>query len=141
MIEDKGLSIAVHYRRSREKAAARARIVAVAAGLGAVRLVGGKQVLNVLPLGAPHKGLALERVMARLGLETAVYVGDDDTDEDVFALGDPGRLLTIRVRRRRDSLAACYIRTQAEIDALLRRLLAFRPAPRVGRGEGPKALA
>jgi trehalose 6-phosphate phosphatase len=126
-VEDKGLSLTVHYRRSREKRAARARILAVTAGLGEVRLVGGKQVVNILPRGAPHKGLALERVRARLGCETAVYVGDDETDEDVFALGRPGRLLGIRVRRRRGSAAACYIRTQAEIDALLRHLLALRP--------------
>jgi hypothetical protein len=53
-------------------------------------------------------------------------VGDDETDEDVFALRRPGRLLGIRVRRRRGSSAAYYIRTQAEIDRLLRALLAFR---------------
>ena len=132
-IEDKGLSLAVHYRRSREKRAARARILAAAAGLGEVRLVGGKQVVNVLPPGA-HKGLALERVRTRLGCETAVYVGDDETDEDVFALGRPGRLLGIRVRRRGGSAAAGYIRTQAEIDALLRLLLALRQGPRARRG-------
>jgi trehalose 6-phosphate phosphatase len=90
------------------------------------RLLEGKQVLNVLPRGAPHKGLALERVKRRLGLEAAVYVGDDDTDEDVFALARPGELLGIRVRRRAGSAADCYIRTQVEIDLLLRRLLELR---------------
>jgi len=129
-IEDKGLSLAVHYRRSREKRAARARILAAAAGLGEARLVAGKQVLNVLPAGAPHKGRALEHVRARLGCETAVYVGDDETDEDVFALGRAGRLLGIRVGCGKRSAAAFYIRTQAEIDALLRHLLAFRRGPR-----------
>jgi trehalose 6-phosphate phosphatase len=130
-IEDKGLSLAVHYRRSRQKRAARARILAVAAGLGEVRLVAGKQVLDLLPPGAPDKGLALDRVRDRLGCETAVYVGDDETDEDVFALGGTGRLLGIRVGRRRGSAASFYIRTQAEIDALLRRLLALRKGPRL----------
>jgi trehalose 6-phosphate phosphatase len=133
VIEDKGLSVAVHYRRARDKAAARARILAAAAGLGEARLLWGKQVLNVLPFDAPHKGQALERIRARLGLDTAVYVGDDDTDEDVFALGRPGRLLGIRVRRRAGSAATCYIRSQSEIDRLLRQLLDLRK----GRDLGP----
>ncbi len=134
-IEDKGLSIAVHYRRSRERREARERILAAAARLGGVRLVGGRLVLDVLPSGAPHKGLALEQARARLACDTAVFVGDDETDEDVFALDQPGRLLTIRVGRSRSSAASYYIRTQAEIDPLLRLLAggATRRATRRGR--------
>jgi len=139
-IEDKGLSLAVHYRRSRRKGAARARILAAAAGLHDARCLRGKQVLNLLPLGAPHKGHALERVMAQLGLDRAVYVGDDETDEDVFVLGRRGRLLGIRVRRRPASAAGWYIRTQAEIDVLLRRLLELRGGPQATRREDVKAL-
>jgi trehalose 6-phosphate phosphatase len=127
VIEDKGLSLAIHYRSSREKRKARARILAAAGRLGGVRLLGGKQVLNVLPGGAPHKGLALERARARLGCDTAVYVGDDETDEDVFALDRPDKLLAIRVGRKRDSAAAYCIRTRAEIDRVLESLLACRP--------------
>ena len=129
-IEDKRLSLAVHYRRSRRKGVARARILAAAARLHDARRLRGKHVVNLLPLGAPHKGQALERVMARLGLERAVYVGDDETDEDVFTLGRRGRLLGIRVRRRAGSAAEYYIRTQAEIDVLLRRLLELRGGDR-----------
>jgi len=55
VIEDKGYSIAIHYRLSREKKEARAAILKAAAGLGDVRVVGGKQVVNILPHGAPHK--------------------------------------------------------------------------------------
>ena len=134
-IEDKGLSIAVHYRQCRDKAKARARVLAAATRLGPARLLGGKQVLNILPTGAPHKGQALERARTRLRCETAVYVGDDETDEDVFALGRPGRLLGIRVGRKRGSSAAFYVRTQADVDRLLRRLLALRS--RAGVETGP----
>lgn len=136
-IEDKGLSIAVHYRRCRDKAKTRARVLAAAARLGPARLLGGKQVLNILPAGAPHKGQALERARARLRCETAVYVGDDETDEDVFALGRPGRLLGIRVGRKRGSSAAFYVRTQADLDRLLRRLLALRASAGVETGPLP----
>jgi trehalose 6-phosphate phosphatase len=125
-IEDKAFSVAVHYRQSREKRTVRAALRTAARSLGDVRLIPGKQVLNVLPAGAPHKGMALERVRAGLGCETAVYVGDDDTDEDVFALDRPARLLTIRVGRKARSKADYYLRRQTDIDALLRRLLTLR---------------
>lgn len=127
-IEDKALSLSIHYRQSRQKKRARAAIGAAVAPLvaGGARLMGGKQVVNVLPQGAPHKGAALERARARLGCDTAIYVGDDDTDEDVFALDQPGRLLGVRVGRRADSHADYYLRGQREIDALLRLLIRAR---------------
>lgn len=125
-IEDKTYSIAVHYRHSRAKKRAREAILAAAQELGKTRIVGGKQVINILPIGAPHKGLALERARDRLRCDTAIYIGDDDTDEDVFALDQPGRLLTIRVGSTRNSLAAYSIRNQRETDAFLRVLIQLR---------------
>ena len=126
VIEDKGLSLAVHYRASRQKKRARQRILEAVGALGDVRLVGGKHVVNVLPAGAPHKGLALVRARARLACDTAIFLGDDETDEDVFSLDQPGRLLAIRVGRKADSAAPYYVRTQGEVDRVLRSLLAFR---------------
>jgi trehalose 6-phosphate phosphatase len=125
-IEDKVFSIAVHYRHSRQKRLARSAIVAAAGTLGEVRTIGGKQVINILPLGAPHKGIALERERARLGCDTAIYVGDDETDEDVFGLDQPGRLLSIRVGARRQSLAPFYVPNQAAVDDLLEVLIGLR---------------
>jgi trehalose 6-phosphate phosphatase len=122
-IEEKGFSIAVHYRLAVDRARARAAIRAAASGIGGMRVVGGKQVLNLLPVGAPDKGTAFVQALARLGCRRAVYVGDDTTDEDVFALGQPSRLLMIRVGRTRESLAPYFLRSQVEIDDLLRRLL------------------
>jgi trehalose 6-phosphate phosphatase len=125
-IEDKVFSLAVHYRRSREKKRARMAILRAAAGLGDVRVIGGKQVVNILPHDAPHKGIALERERDRLGCDTAIYVGDDDTDEDVFALDQPGRLLTVRVGAKRASAASYYIPRQANVDKLIRTLVELR---------------
>jgi trehalose 6-phosphate phosphatase len=125
-IEDKVFSLAVHYRKSREKKRARAAVLRAAAGLGDVRIIGGKQVVNILPHDAPHKGIALERERDRLRCDTAIYVGDDDTDEDVFALDQPGRLLTIRVGAKRASAASYYIPRQANMDVLLRTLVELR---------------
>jgi trehalose 6-phosphate phosphatase len=127
-VEDKTYSVAVHYRQSRHKKAAVPAILAAAEALGDVRLIGGKQVVNVLPVGAPHKGFALEKARDRLRCDTAIYVGDDETDEDVFGLDQPGRLLAVRVGAKRSSGAAYYLRNQNAVDELLCELLRLRPA-------------
>jgi trehalose 6-phosphate phosphatase len=125
-IEDKTFSVAIHYRRSREKKKVRAAIANAATSLGEVRLVGGKQVVNILPNGAPHKGIAIEVERKWLHCDTAIYVGDDETDEDVFMLDQPGQLLTIRVGHKRDSNALYYIKNQREINKLLSVLISLR---------------
>jgi trehalose 6-phosphate phosphatase len=125
-IENKTFSVAVHYRHSREKKKARAAILEAAGALGSIRVIGGKQVVNILPEGAPHKGIALERERDRLRRDTAIYVGDDETDEDVFGLDRPGRLLTVRVGPKRASQASYYVRTQAAVDELLAVLVKLR---------------
>jgi trehalose 6-phosphate phosphatase len=125
-IEDKTYSLAVHYRGARDEQAAHAAVRQAAAGLGPVRLVGGKCVVNILPAGAPHKGTAVEGERERLRCDTALYVGDDETDEDVFALDQPDRLLTIRVGPKRDSAARYCLPRQSAIDELLRVLVALR---------------
>lgn len=140
VVEDKTYSVAVHFRRSRRRKRVSRAVREVASALGNVRLVRGKQVLNLLPVAMPDKGTALEAARVRLRCEKAVYVGDDETDEDVFALGRRrGRLLTIRVGRSRDSLAAYFIRSQSEIDDLLRTLLHLSRDAGVNRRPLPRA--
>lgn len=125
-LEDKAYSLALHYRRARPKARARELLAGLAGALPGARVVGGKDVINVVPRGAPHKGAALLRERTRLGCEVALFLGDDDTDEDVFALDQPGRLVTVRVGLRRGSLASYYLAGQAEVDRLLARLIELR---------------
>lgn len=125
-IEDKGFSVAVHYRHARQRSATRRAILAAARSLDDVRIIGGKLAVNLLMPDAPHKGLALERERSRFGCDTVVYVGDDETDEDVFQLDRPGRLLSIRVGLKRTSSASYYIKNQVEMDRLLKTLAALR---------------
>lgn len=125
-VEDKTYSIAVHYRHSSEKTKARSAIARAVSTLGGARIIGGKQVVNVLPRAAHDKGMALLKERARLRCDTAIYVGDDDTDEDVFALADSARVLTIRVGPRPSSAASYSIRRQGDIDRLLRVLVGMR---------------
>jgi trehalose 6-phosphate phosphatase len=132
-IEDKTYSIAIHYRRSRAKRRVRAAALRAASLLGAVRIVGGKQVINLLPRNAPHKGDALERERKRLGCDTAIYVGDDETDEDVLGLDQPGRLLTIRVGAKRTSRADFCVRDQRQIDRLIATLVEGRRRTQIPR--------
>lgn len=125
-IEDKGLSLAVHYRAARARSRARRAVWSTARSLSDARLVGGKLVVNIVVPEAPHKGLALERERSHFACDTVIYIGDDETDEDVFALDRPGQLLSIRVGRKRASAAPYYIRNQKEIDRLLAALIALR---------------
>jgi len=125
-VEEKPYSVSVHYRNARRKPVARAAVLRAAGSLRSARLIGGKDVVNVVPRGASHKGTALERERIRRRCRTAIYVGDDETDEDVFGGGRTARLLAIRVGARRTSRAGYCIRSQAGIDALLRALIALR---------------
>jgi trehalose 6-phosphate phosphatase len=129
-IENKRYSLAVHYRRAREKPKAREAIRRAVAGLPVpMRVIPGKLVINVVPEAAPSKGDALVALRDRTEADIAMYVGDDVTDEDVFRLDQPGRLFTVRVGRSRTSAARYYLRQQQEIDTLLAHLVALRVDP------------
>jgi trehalose 6-phosphate phosphatase len=123
-IEDKGVSLAIHYRNAADPALAVAAIRQAVAGLSEARVIAGKDVFNLLPVGGPNKGTALARVKAQLGCACALYVGDDRTDEDVFALP---QLVGVRVGAAADSAARFHLRDQEEVDDLLERLVSLRP--------------
>jgi trehalose 6-phosphate phosphatase len=126
-IEDKHYSLAIHYRKASARREARAAILRASARLRSKpRVVLGKCVVNLLPADAPDKGIALERLRMAEKADRAVYVGDDVTDEDAFALETSGRVLAIRVGLERTSKASHFVRDQGEVDALLARLIALR---------------
>ncbi len=129
VIENKGVSLAVHYRKARARAEVRRLVLDAAAELRGTRIIEGKMVVNVLPAGAPDKGTALMSLRKRLRCESAIYVGDDDNDEDVFALARQIRLLGIRVGRSPRSQAACFVPGQRAIDQLLAKLAQARRPP------------
>lgn len=122
-IEDKIYSLTLHYRQARKPELAREAALKAAAQLvPAPRLVFGKAVVNVIPPGTPHKGSALQALMDRLRSPAALYVGDDDTDEDVFALADD-RIVSVRIGRKAGSAARYYLRQQPQIGWLFDYLL------------------
>ena len=122
-MEDKTYSLAIHLRVKRGSPLKREVLAATESLLPPARLIGGKQVVNLVPVGAPNKGFALTELLRFFGLSKALYVGDDETDEDVFSLLDP-RIVGVRVgRRRRGSDAGFYIRNENQMDHLLAVLL------------------
>jgi trehalose 6-phosphate phosphatase len=127
VIEDKKYSVAIHYRHARYKRRAIRAIVEAVRRLRGSRVMGGNQAVNVVPRGAPHKGVALERVRSLLACDTIIYVGDDDTDEDAFRSARTDRLLAIRIGAKRRSRARHWLKSQAEVDAFLQMLLSLRP--------------
>jgi trehalose 6-phosphate phosphatase len=138
VIEDKVYSLAVHYRRALRPKRARSQILEAAADLDDARIVDGKCVVNLIPRSAPHKGMALEKALELLRCDAALYIGDDDTDEDIFALDEPGRVVTVRVEPDPLSRASFFVRDQRSTDHLLLRLLRLRREKGRG-GRGPSS--
>jgi trehalose 6-phosphate phosphatase len=126
VVEDKTYSVAIHYRRARVKRRALKAIMAAVRNLRGPRVIGGNHAVNLIPRGAPNKGVALERARRLLVCDTAIYVGDDDTDEDAFRSGHSGRLLGIRIGSGKTH-ARFRLKHQSQIDQLLSALVALRP--------------
>lgn len=133
VIEEKTYSVTIHYRHVGDKRRALAAIEDAISELPDARAIGGTQALTLLPRGGPDKGVALQQARRLFHCDNALYIGDDDTDEDAFASASPERLLAIRVGTKRTSAARYRLRRQADIDRLLRTLLALR-ATRPDRG-------
>ena len=121
-VENKGASLAVHYRQAAQHESAREQIAAAVARLERVRAIHGKEVVNLLPQGGPDKAAAVERLRRQLGCDAVLYAGDDASDEDVFAL-PPVCGVKIGEGATR---APHSLREQAEIDGLLERLVRAR---------------
>lgn len=92
-IEHKAFAVTVHTRQARgiaERDRAHAAVAEVAESHPRLRVTGGKEIQELRPGIAWDKGRALSRLMDVLGLDVRthvpVYLGDDITDEDAFAV-------------------------------------------------------
>ena len=87
IFEDKGASVALHYRLAPQLAAAAEAVVREAAQSagGALEVQGGKMVFELKPAGC-DKGRAIEQFMGDAPFigRTPVFLGDDVTDEYGF---------------------------------------------------------
>jgi trehalose 6-phosphate phosphatase len=86
-VEEKGPSVAVHYRQAADPRAARTSLlrelgpVAEAAGLEAIE---GKMVVELVPRDRPRKGGAVRALLRESGARAAMYAGDDRADLEAF---------------------------------------------------------
>ncbi len=123
-VEDKGLTLSVHYRMSprdllHELHAIVHRVVEPLAG---VHLTEGKQVIEVRPNVDWDKGKAvlflLERMSPPAGAPV-LYLGDDRTDEDAFRAllewSGSGEGILVAEHPSDDSAATSYVREPAEV--------------------------
>ena len=123
VFEDKGHSLALHYRHASDRSVAhKALLMAIAQLHPQPRRIGGVFVENLLPPSAPHKGDALLCLMEDAKSERAFFLGDDETDEDIFRLNDT-RIFSVCVGTGRPTAARYYLADQSETPILLQTLL------------------
>jgi len=127
-IENKSYSLSIHYRKAKEKTRAMAEIGRALSGIGPAAVIGGKEVVNMLPENAPTKADAFSRVLRLLKCSHAIFIGDDTTDEDIFRKASKDNVLGVRVGRSRKSQAHYYLESQSKMDKLLKLFLSlFEP--------------
>ena len=126
-VEDKRLSLALHYRLASDPGAALVSIEALLQGIEpSLKRFGGKCVVNVLAAGLPDKGGALAALVRRANVAAAVFVGDDVNDEAVFMRAEPPSL-TIRIGDDDPlSKAMYFLDSDAQLALVLQRMLTMR---------------
>jgi trehalose 6-phosphate phosphatase len=126
LVEDKGQSLALHFRTAPDRDAASAMIEDALAGFThALHVFGGKLVWNAVAADAPDKAVAVQRLIARAGVQAAFFAGDDVNDEPVFAAAQH-QWVTVRIGcERRASAARFCIAGPHEMAGVLDRILAL----------------
>jgi len=67
---------------------------------------------------------ALLQMIEHSGCSTALFIGDDETDEDIFRLDDR-RIFTICVGTQRPTAAAYYLQDQVAITQALQLMISY----------------
>jgi len=135
IVEDKGLSLAVHYRMADKKDIMTIRTIfheTIATYLvkNKIKIKQGKMVLEVRPVSDMDKGkvvlwlLARERFIKEPARMIPIYIGDDVTDEDAFvALRDIGLTVFVGDDPHEHVQAQCRLKNTAEVTEFLKLLL------------------
>ena len=135
-VEDKGLSLSIHYRLTPDdlepevEARAREALAEPVAG-GQVIIVQGKKVLDIRSASARDKGAALRFLMEILDrrgdgeAHMPIYLGDDRTDEDAFRAANRADGISVYVGPGGWGTDAMYqLDAPADVALFLQRLVA-----------------
>lgn len=125
-LEDKGLTLSIHYRLAPGHAEEVREIVLEAAGGRAgLAVTEGKMVIEVRPRVEWHKGRAVLFLLDQMRPPRdapVLYLGDDRTDEDAFRAlqgwGSASEGILIAEDPSAESAASSYLRDPAEVGAL-----------------------
>jgi trehalose 6-phosphate phosphatase len=122
-VEDKRFSLTFHFRAAADAPKVHLAILGLLQQLTpAPRVVPGKASVNLLPPGTGGKGPAVLELMVKLRQPGLFFVGDDETDENVFALKE-GLVMGVRIGRYAESRAQFYLKHQGELEEVLRFLV------------------
>jgi trehalose 6-phosphate phosphatase len=137
-VEDKGITLSVHYRQAEEEDAkdVEKKIKQAVSGLvtqGIFKVTHGKKVYEVRPAVNWDKGKAIRLLMKRFGKGgrqsglLPIYLGDDLTDEDGFNIIEKyGKGITIHVGgSQNNSAARYYLNSPDEVVQFLNQLLNY----------------
>lgn len=122
-VEDKRYTMTLHYRAAAEPARVRMAVLLLLQQLSpAPRVILGQSSVNALPAGQGGKGPAVLALMVHLRQTGIFFIGDDETDEDVFGLTE-GLTMGVRVGHHSESQARYYVKHQGEIEEVIRFLV------------------
>jgi len=133
-VEDKGLTLTIHYRQAAAANWERIRQVTEATLADSSHLfhiTAGDRVYEVRPHGAGTKGTAVGWIKERLEKPTAlvIYLGDDATDEDAFRI--LGEDITVKVGCSPQTAAHYQIDGPADVQQFLEWLAQCRIADEI----------
>lgn len=135
-IEDKGVTVSVHYRNVDSKKIQHFKKVINAILKDFIKTESisvklGKKVIEIRPHIKWNKGTAAKLILEhqRTKLKKTsqwvpIYIGDDVTDEDAFKQLGP-KAITTRVGIKKQSAARFYLRSQNEVVLVLKELLTW----------------
>lgn len=121
-VERKPIGAAFHYRHTAhpDRAAAAARALAEEVG---ARTISGKMVVECV-FGDADKGSAVRRLRSRYRADSVLFIGDDTTDEDAFAVLESG---DVGVKVGPGETAAGFrVASQSDVSAVLTLLAELR---------------
>jgi len=123
-IEDKGLTLSVHYRLLPEDKVEWVfqRIYGAAEQWDCLTFSQGDKIIEVRPAVDWNKGNAAEFIIRTVNCNALpIFIGDDVTDEDAFRKMKNGLAVAVMCKPRQTS-AKYYLRNPLEVNTLLRKI-------------------